>query len=132
LYGVELRDDATLDDVETEFWQKFNQDPNDHFDDDQYFHSPWFDRCCGERRTVKQLARDWDDIYFQMRPRLTVNYARGPAQDTLPYAAPTMIEATQHSMYTAGVTLLDTPIVPDQDPMPWPNDHLKVMVLLKV
>lgn len=132
LYNVDTPEDATLDEVESEFWQKFNADPNDHFDDDQYFHSPWFDRCCGERRTVKQLARDWDDIYFQMRPRLTINYARTPQQDTLPYPAPTMIEATQHSMDTAGVTLLDAPLVPQSDPFPWPTDHLKVMVLLKV
>jgi hypothetical protein len=132
LYGVDTPEDATLDEVESEFWQKFNAAPNDVFDDDQYYHSPWFDRCCGERRTVKQLARDWDDIYFQMRPRLTVNYVRTQGNDILPLPAPTMVEAVQYDLESAGVILLDNPVVPQQDPFPWPTDHLKVMVLLKV
>ncbi len=131
LYNVATPDDATLDEVESEFWQKFSTAPNDMFDDDQYFHSPWFDRCCGERRTVKQLARDWDDIYFQMRPRLTVNYTGGEA-DGLPLPAPTMVQAVQYDLESVGLTLLTAPSVPQQDPMPWPTDHLKVLVLLKV
>lgn len=132
LYGVDTPDDATLDEVESEFWQKFSSPPNDTFDDDQYYHSPWFDRCCGERRSVKQLARDWDDIYFQMRPRLTVNYVPGQGDDDLPFPAPTMVQAVQYDLDTAGVMLLNGPLVPQQDPFPWPTDHLKVMVLLKV
>jgi hypothetical protein len=132
LYGVDTPDDATLDEVESEFWQKFNAAPNDTFDDDQYYHSPWFDRCCGERRTVRQLARDWDDIYFQIRPRLTVNYVRSPDKGGLPMPAPTMVEVVQYDLESSGVILLDNPVVPQQDPLPWPSDHLKVMVLLKV
>ena len=127
LYGVDTSDDTTLGDVESDFWQKFSDQPNDRFDDDQYYHSPWFDRCCGERRTVRQLAHDWDDIYFQMRPRLTVNYSGGgqPAE-SLP--APAQVQAVQYDLQSAGVTLLSNPVVPEG----WPSDHLKVMVLLKV
>lgn len=138
LYNVELPGDATLDEVESEFWQKFCAAPNDMFDDDQYFHSPWFDRCCGERRTVKQLARDWDDIYFQMRPRLTVNYDNSVNSDK-PFPAPTRVQAVQYDLTSVGLTLLDTPVVPPPDDtkvptehLKVPTDHLNVMVLLKV
>jgi hypothetical protein len=126
LYRVGMPDDATLDEVESEFWQKFNAAPNDTFDDDQYYHSPWFDRCCGERRTVKQLARDWDDIYFEMRPRLTLNYTPTNTQPVKP--APTQVQVAQYDMESVGLTLLTPPTVPTG----WPTDHLKVLVLLKV
>jgi hypothetical protein len=130
LYGVAMPDDATLDEVETEFWDKFGAPPNDRFDDDQYFHSPWFDRCCGERRTVKQLARDWDDIYFEMRPRLTLNYAGTAKQPP----APTKLQAVAYDLQSTGLKLLETPTVPldDNNKPIWPTDHLKVLVLLKV
>jgi hypothetical protein len=130
LYGVDMPDDATLDEVETEFWQKLNAPPNDSFDDDQYFHSPWFDRCCGERRSVKQLARDWDDIYFEMRPRLTLNYTGAPLQPQ----APTQVQVVQYDLQSTGLTLLTQPTVPvdaNNNPL-WPTDHLKVLALLKV
>jgi hypothetical protein len=126
-YGVEVHDDSTLDDVETEFWSAFNGAPNDRFDDDQYFHSPWFDRCCGERRTVRSLARDWDDIYFQCRPRKTLNrISPTPGEGTL--AAPTNLQVVQFNHRTVGLTLLEAPVVPPGHP----SDHLKVLVVLKV
>lgn len=128
LYGVEVHEDSTLADVETEFWTAFNAKPNDRFDDDQYFHSPWFDRCCGERRTVRSLARDWDDIYFQVRPRKTTNFASGTPGEG-PLAAPTNLQVAQFDHDAIGLTLLAQPTVP---PEPHPQDHLKVLVLLKV
>jgi hypothetical protein len=128
LYNVDTPDDATLDEVESEFWQKFNAPPNDTFDDDQYYHSPWFDRCCGERRSVKQLARDWDDIYFQMRPRLTLDYTRNPDQPTSPTVAPSQVQAVHYDLQSSGLVLLGNPVVPPD----WPTDHLKVLALLKV
>jgi hypothetical protein len=131
LYDVDTPEDASVDEVESEFWQKFNAAPNDTFDDDQYFHSPWFDRCCGERRTVKQLARDWDDIYFQMRPRLTLNFTPDPNQRPQPTPAPTNVEALQYDLQSCGVVLLGNPVVSPDLP-PDHSDHLKVMVLLKV
>jgi hypothetical protein len=137
LYDVEVHDDSSLDDIETEFWTAFNESPNDEFGDDQIFHSPWFDRCCGERRTVKSLARDWDDIWFQCRPRKTINYpGHSFSEGEDPFAAPTQIQVAQFDLDSIGLTLLDTPVV-DPWPLadnnePLPKDHLKVLVLLKV
>ena len=48
-YNVSYTEDSTLDDLETEFWKALFGEPNDSFDDDQYCHSPWFDRCCEKR-----------------------------------------------------------------------------------
>ena len=69
-YRVEFDDDSSLDDLETEFWQAFLASPNEGFDDNQYGHSPWFERCCKEKTTVKQLKRagDWDELWLQMMP----------------------------------------------------------------
>jgi hypothetical protein len=69
-YDVEYTDTTTLEDLEVEFWKAFFSDPNDEFDDNQYCHSPWFERCCKEDRDVANLKAkgDWDDIWFQVRP----------------------------------------------------------------
>ena len=76
-YDVPYTESTTLDDLETEFWKAFYKDPNDQFGDDQYSHSPWFERCCKEQQTVKQLKAngDWNDIVFQFRPHRTENFA---------------------------------------------------------
>jgi hypothetical protein len=133
LYGVEAPEDSNLGDIEAEFWSAFNSAPNDRFDDDQIYHSPWFDRCCGEKRTVRSLARDWDDIWFQVRPRKTINYDVEFAEgDVRP--APTQVQVAQFDLDTIGLTLLGNPDVrpyPGQDGNSRP-DHLKVMVLMKV
>jgi hypothetical protein len=69
LYKVQYTDTSTLDELETEFWKAF-WDSNDEFDSDQYCHSPWFEKCCGEKRSVRQLKDQgaWDDIWFKMVP----------------------------------------------------------------
>lgn len=69
-YDVEYTDTTSLEDLEVEFWQAFFAAPNDEFDDLQYCHSPWFERCCKEQRDVASLKAkgDWDEIWFQMRP----------------------------------------------------------------
>lgn len=74
-YKVKYSDSSTLEDLETEFWQAFLGEPNDDFDDDQFCHSPWFDRCCGERRTVADLKSrgDWDELWFKIKPRKMIN-----------------------------------------------------------
>lgn len=74
-HNVKYTDRSTLDDLETEFWQAFLAAPNDEFDDDQQCHSPWFDRCCGERRTVSQLKSrgEWDELWFKVIPRKTIH-----------------------------------------------------------
>jgi hypothetical protein len=75
-YGVAYTDTSSLDDLETEFWQAFFRDPNDQFGDDQFCHSPWFERCCKQKTSVRQLKDngEWDDMIFQMRPWKTVNF----------------------------------------------------------
>ncbi len=146
-YKVEFTDDSSLGDLETEFWQAFFKDPNDEFSDDQHCHSPWFDRCCREEKTVRDLKRqgDWDELYLQMRPRKTVNYPI-PIPAELPEItpAPTQIQVAQFDFDTIGVTLLQKPVYPKsvlertEPPGPIKNqfpdieDELKVMLLLKV
>jgi len=86
-YGVEYTDSSTLDDLETEFWKAFFRDPNDQFGDDQYCHSPWFERCCKNDTTVEELkaSGDWNDMIFQMRPWKTVNFTGQPGNnDNIP------------------------------------------------
>jgi hypothetical protein len=80
-YQVAYTDTTSLDDLETEFWQAFFKAPNDRFNDDQYSHSPWFERCCKEQQSVRELKEkgDWDDILLLFRPRKTVNFT--PVQD---------------------------------------------------
>jgi len=138
-YNVEYDESSTLDDLETEFWEAFFKEPNDAFHDDQYCHSPWFDRCCGDRRTVAVLkkAGNWDEIWFKMVPRKTINYQRPATPAGLPSAAPTQIQVVHHDFDTVGLKLLDKP-VPQVVPQGTPGDviemlakpELKVMVLL--
>lgn len=156
LYKVDYTDDSSVGDLETEFWEAFFKAPNDQFDDDQYCHSPWFDRCCREQKSVRDLKRqrDWDDLYFQMRPRKTINYTPPAPEpnrnEAAPPEAPTQIQVTQYDFDTIGLTLLAPPVVPQEwftrtDP-PGPIteqfpdrfrdnnlvDEIKLMVLLKV
>jgi hypothetical protein len=74
-YGVTYTDTTSLDDLVTEFWQAFFKAPNDRFNDDQYSYSPWFERCCKEQQSVRQLKDkgDWDDMLFLFQPRKTEN-----------------------------------------------------------
>lgn len=78
-YDVPYTEDSSLDDLVTEFWQAFFASPNDRFDDDQYCYSPWFERCCRERQSVRRLKQngDWDDMVFQFRGRKSVNFPTG-------------------------------------------------------
>ncbi len=77
-YGITPDDDSTLDSLEDSFWSAFFAQNGENFDqraDEQTCHSPWFDRCCGDKRTVSYLikAGEWDKLMFQVRPRKTVN-----------------------------------------------------------
>ncbi|MHC4399434.1 MAG: hypothetical protein ACYTG0_07130 [Planctomycetota bacterium] len=144
---------SSLGDLETEFWKKFFAEPNDQFDDDQYCHSPWFERCCREEKPVKNLKKsgDWDDLWFQMRPRRTINYpvkflAPEPDMISLNTPAPTQIQVDHFDFDTLGLTLLQAPpfgvppVPPEAAPepeapppeAPEPLSELKVMLLLKV
>jgi hypothetical protein len=149
LYQVQYTDTTTLDDLETDFWTAFWGTPNDEFDADQYCHSPWFEKCCGEKRTVKQLKDGgvWDDIWFKMIPRKTINYPTQPANNSVasdpnsPFdgtIAPTQVQVVQHDFDTVGIRLLADPVYPfgnqdgDSFSQPGSPKELKVMVLMKV
>lgn len=135
LYQVKYTETSTLADVENEFWKALFAAPNDEFDDDQYCHSPWFDKCCCDLKTVEDLKKrgDWDDIWFQMRPRKTINYSFATATESTP--APTQIQIAHFDFDSLGIKLLENPILPgsqgETGPVPR-ADELKVMVLLKV
>jgi hypothetical protein len=68
---------TALGDVVNEFWKKLFSGLNDPFDETSFTNSPWFDRCCGDRRTVESLKRggEWDDLYLKVVPRKTINSA---------------------------------------------------------
>ena len=152
-YEVEYTDDSSLGDAETEFWQAFFAAPNGDFDDDQQAHSPWFDRCCRENMSVREIKRkrDWDDIWFQMRPRKTVNYPYNTAdgapnapdpdsEPPEPMPAPTQIEVAHFDFDTLGLKLLRLAVYPaelfaedgvEEERREQILNELKVMVLLK-
>lgn len=148
-YKVQYDDDNSLSDVEGEFWEAFFQAPNDCFDDNQYCHSPWFQKCCREEKTVRDAKHngDWDDLWVQFRPRKTVNYPmtaelQNPRLAT-PTPAPTQVQVAQYDYDTLGLTLLTDPVtdpkLTDPEPVgsiantiPDFDKELKLMVLLKV
>jgi hypothetical protein len=150
LYEVKYDDDSSVNDLETDFWKAFLAKPNDTFDDDQYCHSPWLDHCCREARTVRYLKqrKEWDEMWFQVRPRKTINYhvENGGDNRETPWA-PNNIGVVHFDLNTLGLTLLKPtelpldqtappPLVPNFPNYPVPtiieNDHQKVLVLLKV
>jgi hypothetical protein len=97
LYKVKYDDRTSLDDLESDFWQALFSDPNDDFDDDDYCKSPWFDRCCGERRTVGQLRStgEWDNLYLKVIPVKSVN---SPDE-----AVPPSVMVAQYDFNTLGL-----------------------------
>jgi hypothetical protein len=84
---LDYTDDTTLDELEVAFWHAmFRWPPNDTFDPDTYCHSPWFEKCCGEKRSVGDLRKrgDLPQIYLKMKPQKTINFvalATPPATD---------------------------------------------------
>lgn len=96
LYRVSYTDTSSLGDLETEFWDAFLKDQNDEFNDDQYCHSPWFDRCCGEKRTVADLKQrgDWDELWFKVMPRKTIPFTN---------PIPLSLHVLQFSLNTLGI-----------------------------
>jgi|GEM_PF-2553151 len=158
-YHVPYTDTSSLDDLETEFWKALFNDPNDRFEPEQFCHSPWFEKCCGEKRTVKELKDTgaWDDLWFKMYPRKTINYLAGatmpPAGGTptpavpptaappalpAPTPAPTQIQVVHFDFDTLGIKVILDPVYPavlvpagDQSAL-INKKELKVMLLLKV
>ncbi len=128
-YQVSVDGDPPLSAVETAFWNAFNSDPNDAFDDHQCFHSPWFERHLEDGAWKSHLK----DIFFQMRPRRTLNYPGVVAKACLEIdhdfvkwlfglncdekpdePAPTQVEIRQYDHDTLGLTLLTPPILPEE------------------
>lgn len=155
LYKVEYTDTTSLDDLANEFWKALFADPNDEFDESQYCHSPWFDKCCCDHRTVADLKShgDWNDLWFQMRPRKTINYLASATivatgvvlpsptaapTSTAPTPAPTQIQVVHFDFKTLGIKVVLDPVYPTEQtqpgngPEPINAQELKVMVLLKV
>lgn len=75
-YGVQYTDDASVGDLITELWKAIFSDPNDRFDENQFAHSAWFERCCSDDRSVGDLKRagSWNDLFLKVKPRKTINY----------------------------------------------------------
>jgi hypothetical protein len=135
-YNVKYTDDSSLEDVVTDFWTAFFSDPNDEFDEDQYCHSPWFDHCCREKSSVGEIKkrREWDDLWFQMRPIKTINNPfPPPGQPNLPVnESPQNIQLSHFDFDTLGVRLLANPVYPTSLLDNINTTEEKVMLLLKV
>jgi hypothetical protein len=132
----------SISDLVAEFWQQLFNKPSDKFDPDQYCNSPWFEKCCGDNRSIGLLKQrdDWDELWFQMRARKTINF---PAPLTTPDATPAMypnnLEVVHLDFNNIGVRLIGKPFY---DPKLITDDaannnnfnqtELKVMLLLKV
>ncbi len=125
LYEVQYTDDTSLDDLENEFWKAFFAAPNDEFDDDKYCHSPWFDKCCCDNKTVADLKKrgDWDDLWLQMRPKKVIDY--NTTATTTNRWVPQDVQIVHFDFNTLGMTWTHTPGANDLTELP-------VMVLLKV
>jgi hypothetical protein len=104
LYKVDYDDKSSLSNLEGEFWNTLFSKPNDRFDDDDYFHSPWFSRCCGEGRTVYQLKnkREFDDLYLKVVPTKSINT---PAKTELVLGTPHVVVA-HYSFDKIGLTYM--------------------------
>lgn len=146
----------SIADLVTEFWQQLFKKPSDRFDVDQYCNSPWFEKCCGDNRSIGILKQrdDWDELWFQMRARKTINFPYPPplvknAQGQVgqppvlinpvewPAVFPNNIEVVHLDFNNIGVRLLKEPFYPSAL-QPVNNEEkinrneLKVMLLLKV
>jgi len=139
--GVTYTQTQSLGDVVTEFWQALFRKPNDKFDPDQYCNSPWFEKCCGENRSMAQIEQrdNLDELWFQMRPRKTINFpypGPTPAAATAPSNFPNNVEVVHLDFDNIGVKLLADPFYETGPDRPTPNDinvnELKLMLLLKV
>lgn len=152
-HEVEYDDDSSLADLVNEFWKKLFSGLNDKFDERQFCHSPWFNRCCRDDRSVRDIrrARDWDDLWLKVKPRKTINYPRNPTTAPGGMAVPPDIEVVHFDLDTVGIRVVplagwkpypsdpragtdfSEPAVGDAD-NPQPNfadDELKLMVLLQ-
>lgn len=142
--GVTYTPSQSIGDVVTEFWQALFKKPNDKFDVDQYCNSPWFEKCCGENRSMAQIQQrdNIDELWFQMRPRKTINSPYPPplaVEGDRPANFPNNVEVVHLDFDNIGVKLLGDPFYRAKNVeqgLPGPEDidqeELKLMLLLKV
>lgn len=141
-FDVDFTRCTSLSDVEHELWTAIFERPgNDDFLDDQYGHSPWFDKHCREEMSMAIAKRKGylNNLWIQLRPRKTVSYPGidsaiyletdattgnapgreeflGPlvsADELPPHPAATQIEVVQHDLTTVGLKLLREPFYPE-------------------
>ncbi|MEM9549867.1 MAG: hypothetical protein AAGA05_01760 [Pseudomonadota bacterium] len=129
--GVEHTDDTSLGDLETELWKALFAAPNDQFDPSDYCHSPWYERCCREERTVGSLKAkgDWDDLKLKMVPCKTVNPAPVETDVASAERRPANILVEHNDFDRVTLTLRERAVGPDGNREDRP---VCLMVLLKV
>lgn len=128
-YGITPAGEETLDALETRFWQAFFAQNGEAFspiNDEATCHSPWFDRCCGDRRTYDQLTKagEWDKLLFHVKPRKTINYQAAATGGTViitQRSRPVLTQVSQYTFNKIGIKLLDQAI-----------SSLPVLIILKV
>ena len=142
--GITYTPSQSIGDLVTEFWQALFKKPNDKFDVDQYCNSPWFEKCCGENRSMAQIQQrdNIDELWFQMRARKTINFPYPEPAITSPPSAPSNfpnnLEVVHLDFDNLGVKLLGDPfyVAKTSEELPGPDDinmdELKIMLLLKV
>ena len=131
LFEVPYTDDSSLGDLETELWKAMFSAPNDDFDMDDYCHSPWFERCCREERTVESLRKkgDLNDMWMKFIPKKTINMSASSRGDNINQnnSCPKDLTVAHFNMNTTGLFWEPS----DQD-IGREIQEQKLMVLLKV
>lgn len=136
----------SIADLVSKFWEKLFAPPNDTFDPDQYCNSEWFERCCGDNRSLNMLLQrhNWDNLRFKMVARKTINSPYptvGQPQTAAdwPAAYPNNLEIVHLDFNNIGINLLrlpfyDKPLIEGDKPndINFEQKELKVMLLLKV
>jgi len=137
----------SIGDLVSQFWEELFKAPSDQFDPDQYCNSPFFEKCCGDNRSIGMLKqrKNWDNLRFQMRPRKTINFPYpgvgnppiNPAATEWKAGFPNNLEVVHLDFNKIGLNLLEKPFYPkDLQPVGGEEkinrDELKIMLLLKV
>jgi len=109
--GIEYDARWSLANLVGEFWEKLL---NGEFDENQFCHSPWFQRCCSDSRTVQSIteAGDWDELWLKVVPRKTINYGVAGGGPT-GAAVPPDVEVVHFDPDNLGVR-----VIPPLDPRP--------------
>jgi hypothetical protein len=137
LLAVDYNEKTSVQDLEEELWSKMFSDPNDDFDPEERCHSPWFERCCREERSVGSLKEkgDWDELWIKMMPVKTVHVRPDEDPDTDDTPRPSGLTVSHLDLNTVGLRYLRSQGPADDDPDGETDpdlETLRLMVLLKV